>query len=162
MSTATDHATETPGAPTLRAADLQAGHRNALYGGEIVLTVQEATHDPDNDAVLLRLASAVSAFPLRLSSAAVVDLYVEPEQPPEVEEEDHEVTVTVELTVTEEVTYCFAAEVEVPSRAAADREALHEYLGENEEVWLDDLNPLTDCVSVNERSLDQVRLVLAA
>ncbi|MEU8708722.1 hypothetical protein [Streptomyces sp. NPDC048565] len=162
MTTATAHATDTADAPTLRAPDLRAGHRIALYGGQIVLTVQEATHDPSNDAVLLRLDSVGATAPVRLSSAAVVDLYVEPEQPPEEEEEDHEVTITVELTVTEEVTYGFTAEVEVPSRAAADPEALREYLGENEEAWLDHLNPLSDCESVNERSLDQVRLVLAA
>ncbi|MDQ1013188.1 hypothetical protein QFZ82_007673 [Streptomyces sp. V4I23] len=69
--------------------------------------------------------------------------------------------MTVAL-VTEEVTYEFEAELELPARAVADSETLRDYLAENEEVWLDHLDPLTHCISVDERSVDDATLVLAA
>ncbi|MGY3341128.1 hypothetical protein ACVW0K_007321 [Streptomyces filamentosus] len=73
-----------------------------------------------------------------------------------------EVTVEVELSVTEEVTYEFTAEVTIPAYLADKPSALHCYLAENEELWLDMLDPAGSCTGVNERSLDEARLVLAA
>ncbi|WP_328898552.1 hypothetical protein OHR86_00030 [Streptomyces sp. NBC_00441] len=72
------------------------------------------------------------------------------------------VTVTVELTVTEDVTYEFRSEVEVPAEIATDPDELHDYLTENEELWLDDLNPVGGVLYINERHLDQAALVLTA
>ncbi|MFC9260808.1 hypothetical protein ACFRFJ_38490 [Streptomyces hydrogenans] len=83
-------------------------------------------------------------------------------QAPEPEDGEQEVTVTVELTVTEEVTYEFTAEVEVPSHLTRAPGALHEYLAHNEELWLDSLDPAGGCITVNERSLDEASLVLTA
>ncbi|GAA3372311.1 hypothetical protein GCM10017744_103320 [Streptomyces antimycoticus] len=75
-----------------------------------------------------------------------------------------EITVTVELTVTEEVTYEFNAEVAVPTHALGDPEALRDYLDDNEDLWLDELDPTgkNACLCINERSLDKVSVVLAA
>ncbi|MFE6461980.1 hypothetical protein ACFVP0_31550 [Streptomyces cinereoruber] len=80
---------------------------------------------------------------------------------PEPEGYDREVTALLTLTVTEEVTYEFTAEVTLPAYIADDPDALHGYLADNEELWLDHLDPLSG-VTVNERSLDDVELTLAA
>ncbi|WP_346161731.1 hypothetical protein [Streptomyces mordarskii] len=75
-----------------------------------------------------------------------------------------ETTVTVELTVTEEVTYEFNVEVAVPSHTLDDPEALRDYLDDNEDLWLDELDPTgkNACLCINERSLDNASVVLAA
>ncbi|MEU5825639.1 hypothetical protein [Streptomyces sp. NPDC047803] len=72
------------------------------------------------------------------------------------------VTVSVELTVTEAVTYEFSSDVAVPAAIAADPDELHDYLSENEELWLDDLDPVGGCVTVNERYLQQADVVITA
>ncbi|MFD5728415.1 hypothetical protein ACFWMT_20295 [Streptomyces sp. NPDC058368] len=79
---------------------------------------------------------------------------------PEAAEET--VTVTVELTVTEAVTYEFRSQVEIPADVAADPDELHDYLTQNEELWLDDLDPVGPTVTINERHLDQADVVLTA
>ncbi|HEY8984808.1 MAG TPA: hypothetical protein VIU15_35195 [Streptomyces sp.] len=72
------------------------------------------------------------------------------------------VSVRVELTVTEEVTYEFPVTVEVPADAADDPEALAQHLAENDGLWIDDL-PVTGgdevILYVNERSVDRVTLL---
>ncbi|WP_331732003.1 hypothetical protein OG592_40990 (plasmid) [Streptomyces avidinii] len=70
-------------------------------------------------------------------------------------------TARLALTVTEEVTYEFTAEVELPAYIAANPNALHDYLTENEDIWLDHLDPLSG-ITINERSLDDVEPTLAA
>ncbi|MFF2411477.1 hypothetical protein [Streptomyces sp. NPDC058092] len=47
---------------------------------------------------------------------------------------------------------------------AGDADALHEYLADNEELWLDSLDPsgANSYLSVNERGLDTAEVVLAS
>ncbi|WJV51717.1 hypothetical protein [Streptomyces flavofungini] len=80
--------------------------------------------------------------------------------PDDTEDDGPDVTVVVELTVTETVSYEFRSEVEVPACVAADQHELHDYLADNEDLWLDDLDPTgrTSDLCINERSLDQVEL----
>ncbi|MEV6655312.1 hypothetical protein [Streptomyces sp. NPDC051219] len=112
---------------------------------------------------LLCLAPAGGPDAVQLSLTVLVNVSrSQPEAGPDADQDDEDVTVSVALAVTEEVTYEFEAELELPARAVADPEALRDCLAENEEVWLDHLNPLTHCVSVDERSLDNAGLVLAA
>ncbi|WP_331735424.1 hypothetical protein OG590_40425 (plasmid) [Streptomyces goshikiensis] len=80
---------------------------------------------------------------------------------PEPEGYDREVTAHLALTVTEEVTYEFTAEVELPAYIANNPNALRDYLTDNEDIWLDDLDPLNG-VTINERSLDSIELTLSA
>ncbi|MFD9047763.1 hypothetical protein [Streptomyces zaomyceticus] len=80
---------------------------------------------------------------------------------PEPAGHDREVTVRVAMTVTEEVTYEFTAEIELPARIANNPRALYDYLNDQEDTWLDQLDPLSG-VTVNERSLDNAELRLAA
>ncbi|KPI30559.1 hypothetical protein OV450_7219 [Actinobacteria bacterium OV450] len=80
---------------------------------------------------------------------------------PEPEGHDREVTARLALTVSEEVTYEFTAEVELPAYIANNPNALRDYLAENEDIWLDHLDPLSG-VTINERSLDDVQLTLGA
>lgn len=144
------------GETAARAADLKAGD-------QIAVTVLEAVHDTASGSTILRLTPAGGPDAVQLPSTTLVNVsrpQAEAEQ--EADQDDEEVTVTVALTVTEEVTYEFEAELELPARAVADPETLRDYLAENEEVWLDHLNPLTHCASVDERSLDTATLVLAA
>lgn len=116
--------------------------------------------------MLLHLETgAGGTVPVQLPAAAVINVRAqEPqdERHSDQGDQDREVTITVELTVTEKVTYEFGAEVEVPERVTTDPETLRDYLAENEEIWLDHLNPLTHCESVNERSLDNASVLLAA
>ncbi|MBT2439751.1 hypothetical protein J7E93_06370 [Streptomyces sp. ISL-36] len=155
------------GAPAARAADLKAGGQIPLLGGAAVLTVLEAVHDTASGSTLLHLDPPASGpGPVQLPSTALVNVHrlqpeAEAEQDADEDTEDEEVTVTVALTVTEEVTYAFEAELELLASAVADPEALRDYLAENEDVWLDHLDPLTHCISVDERSLDDASLVLA-
>ncbi|MGW2304473.1 hypothetical protein [Streptomyces sp. NPDC001809] len=93
-------------------------------------------------------------------TAALLCLVVNADAP-EPEGHDQEVTVCLALTVTEEVTYEFTSEVRLPAYIANNPSALHGYLAENEELWLDDLDPVGG-VTINERSLDDVELTLAA
>ncbi|MFD9084811.1 hypothetical protein [Streptomyces erythrochromogenes] len=93
-------------------------------------------------------------------TAALLCLVVNADAP-EPEGHDQEVTVCLALTVTEEVTYEFTSEVRLPAYIANNPSALHGYLAENEELWLDDLDPVSG-VTINERSLDDVELTLAA
>lgn len=80
---------------------------------------------------------------------------------PEPEGHDREVTARLALTVTEEVTYEFTFEVELPAYIANNPNALHDYLTDNEGIWLDRLDPVSGS-TVNERSLDNVELTFAA
>jgi hypothetical protein len=152
------------GEPAACAADLKAGDQIPVLGGATVLTMLEAVHDTASGSTLLRLAPpAGGPNTVQLPSTALVNVsrpQTEVEQG--TDQDDEDATVSVALTVTEEVTYEFEAELELPARAVADPETLRDYLAENEEVWLDHLNPLTHCVSVDERSLDNAALVLAA
>ncbi|MFE0201010.1 hypothetical protein ACFW0I_35470 [[Kitasatospora] papulosa] len=151
------------GEPAARAADLKAGDQIPVLGGAAVLTVLEAVHDTTSGSTILRLTPAGGPDAVQLPSTALVNVSrPQPEAEQEADQDDEEVTVTVALTVTEEVTYEFEAELELPARAVADPETLRDYLAENEEVWLDHLNPLTHCASVDERSLDNATLLLAA
>ncbi|MFE6714032.1 hypothetical protein [Streptomyces sp. NPDC057695] len=93
-------------------------------------------------------------------TAALLCLVVNADAP-EPEGHDQEVSVCLALTVTEEVTYEFTSEVRLPAYIANNPSALHGYLAENEELWLDDLDPVSG-VTINERSLDDVELTLAA
>ncbi|MDQ0847777.1 hypothetical protein [Streptomyces sp. V1I6] len=154
------------GEPAARAADLKAGDQIPVLGGAAVLTVLEAVHDTVSGSTLLRMAPASGPDTAQLPSAALVNVsrpQPEAEQDADRDDQnDEDVTVTVALTVTEEVTYEFEAELELPARTVADPETLRDYLAENEEVWLYHLDPLTHCTSVDERSLDDATLVLAA
>lgn len=80
---------------------------------------------------------------------------------PEPEGHDWEVTAHFALTVTEEVTYEFTTEVQLPAYIANNPSALHGYLADNEDLWLDDLDPVSG-VTINERSLDDVEFTVAA
>lgn len=150
------------GESAARAGDRKAGDQIPVLGGAAVFTVLEAVHDTASGSALLRLAPAGGPDMVRLPSTVLVDVSrPQPEAEQDTDRDDEDVT-TVALTVTEGVTYEFEAELELPARAVADPETLREYLAENEEVWLDHLNPLTHCVSVDERSLGNAALVLAA
>ncbi|MFJ5079576.1 hypothetical protein ACIP8Z_33980 [Streptomyces sp. NPDC088553] len=70
-------------------------------------------------------------------------------------------TAHLALTVSEEVTYEFTVEVQLPAYIVNNPNALRDYLADNEDLWLDDLDPLSG-VTINERSLDDVELTLAA
>lgn len=170
MSTATTTAPgpdySAPGAPAVRAADLKAGDQIPVLGGATVLTVQEAAYDASTGTTLLRVDT--SPGPVRVPALDVVA--VSDPQPPadqqtcneEECDEEGEVTITVALSVSEEVVYEFKVEVEVPASVTADDETLRDYLAENEELWLDSLNPLTHCAFVNERTLDDVNFATCA
>ncbi|MGO4459863.1 hypothetical protein AB4039_21580 [Streptomyces sp. M-16] len=93
-------------------------------------------------------------------TAALLCLVVNADAP-EPEGHDREVTAHLALTVTEEVTYEFTVEVELPAYIASNPNALRDYLADNEDIWLDHLDPLSG-VTINERSLDDVELTLAA
>ncbi|MFD3543152.1 hypothetical protein ACFWUQ_27155 [Streptomyces sp. NPDC058662] len=93
-------------------------------------------------------------------TAALLCLVVNADAP-EPEGHDREVTARLALTVTEEVTYEFTTEVQLPAYIANNPSALHGYLADNEDLWLDDLDPVSG-VTINERSLDDVALTLAA
>jgi hypothetical protein len=69
-------------------------------------------------------------------------------------------TVTVKLTVTETVTYEFQSEVELPANLLGDENELQSYLDENEELWLDDLDPTgkNSALYITERTLDEARV----
>lgn len=151
------------GHPAARAADLKVGDQIPVFDGAAVFTVLEAVHDAASGRTLVRLAPAGGPDAIQLPSTALVnDRRPQPEAEQAADQNDEDVTVKVALTVTEEVTYEFETELELPARAAADPETLRDYLAENEEAWLDHLDPLTHCTSVNERSLDNAALVLAA
>ncbi|MBV7674078.1 hypothetical protein STHAL_32035 [Streptomyces halstedii] len=154
-----------PGAPAVRAADLKAGDLISVLDGAAVLTVQEAAYDASTGTTLLRVDT--SPGPVRVPALDAV--VVSDPQPPadrqtcnEEEGDEGEVTIAVALSVTEQVAYEFTVDVEVPVSATADDETLHDYLAENEELWLDYLDPVSHCAYVNERSLDQVSLDLCA
>ncbi|MFJ3817832.1 hypothetical protein [Streptomyces sp. NPDC090056] len=93
-------------------------------------------------------------------TAALLCLVVNADAP-EPEGHDREVTAHLALTVTEEVTYEFTVDVELPAYIASNPNALRDYLADNEDIWLDHLDPLSG-VTINERSLDDVELTLAA
>ncbi|MFE5795788.1 hypothetical protein ACFQ8C_24885 [Streptomyces sp. NPDC056503] len=132
--------------------------------------------DPRDPQVLLRLLRDLDTLGVRFGF--LPDSAQQPDDPawdapsllclvvnadaPEPEDREREVTVSVDLTVTEEVTYEFTAEVQLPAHLAHNPGALRAYLADNEELWLDDLDPLGATLSVNERSLDEASLTLAA
>ncbi|MFE4206141.1 hypothetical protein ACFRSX_32515 [Streptomyces goshikiensis] len=93
-------------------------------------------------------------------TAALLCLVVNADAP-EPEGHDREVTARLALTVSEEATYEFTVEVRLPAYIVNNPNALHDYLADNEDLWLDDLDPLSG-VTINERSLDGVELTLAA
>lgn len=139
------------------------GGQIPVLGGAAVLTVLEAVHDTASGSTLLRLAPAGGPDTVQLPSTVLINVSrPQPEVEQDADQDDEDVTVTVVLTVSEEVPYEFEAELELPARAVADSERLRDYLAENEEVWLDHLNPLTHCIGVDERSLDDASIVLAA
>ncbi|MFD3728844.1 hypothetical protein [Streptomyces sp. NPDC058671] len=93
-------------------------------------------------------------------TAALLCLVVNADAP-EPEGHDREVTAHLALTVSEEVTYELTVEVQLPAYIVNNPNALRDYLADNEDLWLDDLDPLSG-VTINERSLDDVELTLAA
>ncbi|WP_331757012.1 hypothetical protein OH782_41310 (plasmid) [Streptomyces sp. NBC_01544] len=161
------HGTNNPdysvaGEPCASVADLQPGDQIPVLGGAALLSVLEISHDPDTGATSLHIDAAPSGpGPFMLPTGSMVNVR-RPE--PEQAEDDEEVTVTVSLAVTEQVTYEFETEVQIPAGVAGDADALHEYLADNEELWLDSLDPsgANGYLNVNERSLDTVEVVLAA
>ncbi|MEU8379001.1 hypothetical protein [Streptosporangium sp. NPDC048865] len=66
------------------------------------------------------------------------------------------VVVSVVLDVSEEVEYTITANVTVPADVAADPEKLSEYLHDNEDAWLDELDPSQG--QVNERELHGITI----
>ncbi|MFE3121852.1 hypothetical protein ACFXHD_00335 [Streptomyces hydrogenans] len=128
--------------------------------------------DPQDPQVLLRilrdldiLGTPFVKFPRSLLGPAdpfnsLVCLVVNAEAP-EPEGFEEEVTVTVALTVTEEVTYEFTSEVQIPSRLVRNG-GIRAYLADHEDLWLDDLDPTGGVLSINERNLDEASVVLAA
>ncbi|NUK53367.1 hypothetical protein HRW14_24455 [Streptomyces lunaelactis] len=170
MSEATAHRPDYSftGEPCASVGDLQPGDQIPVLGGAAVLSVLEVSHDTEAGATTLRIdASPSGPGPLLLSSGSLVNVRrPEPAQAEDAREDDEgeEVTVTVSLTVTEQVTYEFEAEMEIPAGVAGDADELHEYLADNEDLWLDSLDPLgaNGSLSVNERSLDDASVVLAA
>ncbi|MFE5715790.1 hypothetical protein ACFQ7J_33840 [Streptomyces sp. NPDC056501] len=93
-------------------------------------------------------------------AASLLCLLVNAEAP-EPAGHDREVTARLALTVSEEVTYEFTVEVEIPAYIANNPNALRDYLADNEDIWLDHLDPLSG-VTINERTLDGVEVTLAA
>ncbi|HBF82628.1 MAG TPA: hypothetical protein DD420_22655 [Streptomyces sp.] len=157
-----DSDSSSPGVSHTRAADLKAGDQISVLGGAAALTVQDVAYDAATGATLLRFD--IPSSPVQLPPVAVVDVH-EPQPPADLHaptEEEAEVAVTVELSVTEQVAYEFTVDVEVPVSATADDETLRDYLAENEELWLENLDPLSHCAYVNERSLDEVSFALCA
>jgi hypothetical protein len=76
-------------------------------------------------------------------------------------EDDPDITVAVQLDVTEMVIYGFRAEVTVPTSVAADPDELHDHLAQDEELWLDSLDPtgaMGGSIDVLERDLRSVTL----
>ncbi|NUP46256.1 MAG: hypothetical protein HOW97_02920 [Catenulispora sp.] len=74
---------------------------------------------------------------------------------------DDEQEMTVEITVTEEVTYTFTSTFHLTAEEAAEADGLSDgelaaWLEENEELWLDDLDPTGagGYLDINERSVD--------
>ncbi|MEU3708375.1 hypothetical protein AB0E82_39565 [Streptomyces anulatus] len=151
--------------PEIRPADsLGSGDRIVLLAGAARVTVLEAVHDAETGETSLRLDPPVgeAAEPCRLPSDTLLDVLSAPPPPQPDFIAEHDVTVTVTLTVSEQVTYEFTADVEIPAAVAADPEQLHDHLAENEELWLDELNPLQHTAYINERCLDEASVVLAA
>ncbi|WP_330481345.1 hypothetical protein [Streptomyces sp. NBC_00724] len=165
------HGTNNPdysvvGEPCASVGDLQPGHQISALGGAAFLSVLDVSHDPDAGATSLHIDAAPSGpGPFLLPTGSMVNVRrPEPEQADHTGEDDEEATVTVSLTVTEQVTYEFETEVQIPAGVAGDADALHEYLADNEDLWLDSLDPsgASGYLSVNERSLDTAEVVLAA
>ncbi|MEV0493397.1 hypothetical protein [Streptomyces atratus] len=154
------------GEPCASVADLRPGDQIPVLGGAALLSVLDISHDPDTGATSLHIDAAPSGpGPFLLPTASMVNVRrPEPEQAKHTGEDDEEVTVTVSLAVTEQVTYEFETEVQIPAGVAGDADALHEYLADDEELWLDSLDPsgANGYLSVNERSLDTAEVVLAA
>ncbi|MEU5109610.1 hypothetical protein AB0H07_46505 [Streptomyces sp. NPDC021354] len=153
-----------PGEPCARAGDLNPGDQIPVLGGAAILTVLDITHDTATGSTLLRLDVLPGGpAPPALPSDSLVNV-----RRPEREQDssgrgDEPITVTVSLTVTEQVTYEFEADLEVPAAAVDDADALHDYLADNEDLWLDHLDPTgsNGYLCINERSLDAASVVLA-
>lgn len=90
----------------------------------------------------------------------------EPDTAPADHDTETEHEVRIRLTVTEEVTYDFtvtlylAAEDAVHLATLTDGE-LATWMDENDEHWIDDLDPTGDTCSldINERSVDEAELL---
>ncbi|MEV5204382.1 hypothetical protein [Streptomyces sp. NPDC053720] len=148
-----------------RADELKADDRLSILGGAAVLTVLEATHGLGVGPTLLRvcLPAGGTGF-VRLPPAAPVSIHRPQAEPDRSADDDKLVETTVALSVTETVTYEFEVETEVPAYAIGDADALHEYLTDNEELWVEHVDPLgaNGYLCVVERSLDDSSVVLAA
>ncbi|MFI0743423.1 hypothetical protein ACH4PU_35945 [Streptomyces sp. NPDC021100] len=154
-----------PGESCIRADEVRPGDRIAVLGGAALAVVRDARPHTEPGWTALLLDTPADG-PAVLESGTLLPVRrPEPEPDPEPLDDEPEVSVTVELTVTEEVEYVFTTRVEVPASIAADDEALRDHLAEDEELWLDGLDPSGGkgiYLSVNERSLDAARVVLAA
>ncbi|MFI1177815.1 hypothetical protein [Streptomyces melanogenes] len=144
------------GETCIYAQDLRPGDRLSVLSGWAV--VREAGPADKNGWVSV-LIDVCGDGPMLIGSDTVLSVR-RPEPVPESDgtegEDDPDVTVTVDLTVTETVLYEFRSEVEVPASVAADEHELHEYLDENESLWLDDLDPTGKNSAITERTLDEV------
>ncbi|BBG20743.1 hypothetical protein RVR_P1129 (plasmid) [Actinacidiphila reveromycinica] len=83
---------------------------------------------------------------------------------PHTSEDEPRVTVAVQLDVTETVSYGFRAEVTIPASVAADPAELHDHMAQDEELWLDSLDPtgaMGGSIDVLERAIDSVTLCAA-
>jgi hypothetical protein len=69
-------------------------------------------------------------------------------------------SVTVSLAVAEKVSYDFIVTVTVPEDIAVDKNALADYLADNEDLWLDYLpiDGREGSVAVDERALQSIRI----
>ncbi|WP_052499866.1 hypothetical protein [Streptomyces vietnamensis] len=108
-----------------------------------------------------RLPDSAQVYADPYEDTAALLCFVVNADAPEPEGHDREVTAHLALTVSEEVTYEFTVEVQLPAYIVNNPNALRDYLADNEDIWLDELDPLSG-VTINERSLDDVELTLAA
>jgi hypothetical protein len=154
------------GETCMYARDLRPGDKLSVLSGSAQAAVREA--DPADEAGWMSVLLDVSwDGPTLISSDTVLSVRRrEPDSQPDPtgDQDDGPVTtVTVDLTVTETVRYEFQSEVELPAAVVDDEDELHGYLDENEELWLDDLDPAgrNSGLYITERTLDKARVAVA-
>ncbi|MEU2717963.1 hypothetical protein [Streptomyces sp. NPDC007205] len=147
--------------------DLRTGDKLPVLKGSAQAVVREV-EPADEDGWMSGLLDVSRDGPTLISSDTVLSVrrpepetHPRPHPDPTADQDDGPVTTaTVELTVTEMVTYEFQSEVEIPAEVVNDEDELLRYLNENEELWLDDLDPTgkSSALYITERTLDEVSL----
>lgn len=149
----------------MHARDLRPGDKISVLSGSAQAVVRKA--DPaDEDGWMSVLLDVSGDGPTLISAETVLSVRrTEPDPQPDLPDDPDDgpvTTVTVELKVTETVAYQFKSEVELPADVIDDEDELHSYLNENEELWLDDLDPTggTGTLYITERTLDEASLAV--